>query len=438
LALAAFVAGIIDATSLVGVIVACSVLIALGKMTVWILSRTGNLVVVESVSLGETVAEVLAYTIIIYFCGGIEATFLVLIYAALVMFVGIQSPPRFAFVAALTSSTSFALMVLLDYLDVVPHHPFFQGAVVPGSVQVGIVLVVSAMLLLLAVMAAHTGTNLRRAQAGLRRRTTELTETATCLKELTTDLERQNELLQVAFERATESDRLKTEFLANVSHELRTPLQGVCGGADLLLSGEAGELSDEQSSLATDLQRSGERLRALIDELLDFSSLSSGRFELHKAPVQVAELIEGCVKSLEPTAIAQMVGLACRCDEPTARVLLDGPRVGEIVRHLIKNAIALTPGDGKVEVGLQEAEAKNGTELLEISVTDTGIGLADRDLERIFEPFVQVDGSATRRHQGPGLGLSVARRLAELHGGTLSASSLGKGKGSTFVLRLPM
>ena len=232
---------------------------------------------------------------------------------------------------------------------------------------------------------------------------------------------------------AEAADRAKSEFLGTMSHEMRTPLIGVLGMAELLLGTD---LSDRQQHYAEVVMNSGRSLLEMINEMLDFSKIEAGKLDLEAAEFTLYTLIEETVAPLRERAAQKGLTLALDIAPDVPPVVTGEPsRLSRVLLHLIGNAIKFTDS-GRIEVRARAAkEVDNGVFLL-FEVEDTGIGIAPLDQTRIFDPFVQVDGSMTRRHGGTGLGLAIARRLVESMGGKLTVRS-EKGGGSCFSFDAP-
>jgi signal transduction histidine kinase/DNA-binding response OmpR family regulator len=237
-----------------------------------------------------------------------------------------------------------------------------------------------------------------------------------------------------------EADRLKDEFMAVVSHELRTPLTAISGYADILLRRLSGSLNERQERQVTGIRDAARRLLALINDLLDVSKLEAGTLDLHLGAVDAGAALERAVAGTRVIAAAKGVQLEVRePPEPLPPVRADDERLQQILTNLLVNAIKFTPQGGRVWVGAT-AEASSriqGQTEIVFRVEDTGVGLAPGKAERIWDRFYQAESSSTRRFGGVGLGLSIVRRLAELHGGRAEASSAGVDRGSTFIVRLP-
>ena len=237
-----------------------------------------------------------------------------------------------------------------------------------------------------------------------------------------------------AEERAKAASDAKSQFLATMSHEIRTPLNGVLGMASAL---EASTLNRDQRAMLSILRSSGEDLLALLNDLLDMSKVESGKIELNETIFSLPELVERVAALFAESAQARRTQLKVEV-APSAQVYLrgDGMRLRQILNNLVSNAIKFTE-DGEVTVSVGRKTSLNGALQTVIEVTDTGIGISADQLERIFEPFVQLDSALNRRYGGTGLGLTICRRLVDRMRGTIEASSL-PGQGSVFRVVLPL
>jgi signal transduction histidine kinase len=231
------------------------------------------------------------------------------------------------------------------------------------------------------------------------------------------------------YREAQEAGRLKDEFLATLSHELRTPLNALLGWLQLLQSDHLTPEKRERALAA--ISRSAQLQAQLTSDLLDVSSAITGRLRLTPAPVHVGTLVDDVMHSLRLAAESKGVAVehGVTVGEP---LMLDPARLQQILWNLVSNAIKFTPRGGEIAVRAHVADGD-----LVIEVSDTGIGIAPDFLPHVFERFRQADAGAARRHGGLGLGLSIVKHLAELHGGHVTASSAGERQGATFVVRIP-
>jgi signal transduction histidine kinase len=229
---------------------------------------------------------------------------------------------------------------------------------------------------------------------------------------------------------AQEADRSKDEFLAVLSHELRTPLNAVLGWLSML---RTGSLPEERRRHALEVIERNARLQAhLIEDLLDVSRIVTGKMRLDLQPLTVASTAAAVVDALRPTADERGVHVRTAILPGIGVIDGDAARIQQIVWNLLSNAIKFTPRDGHVSVALTEESG-----FVQLSVSDTGVGIDPEFLPHVFERFRQADSSTTRFHTGVGLGLAITRHLAELHGGSVEARSEGLNRGATFIVRLP-
>jgi signal transduction histidine kinase len=233
-----------------------------------------------------------------------------------------------------------------------------------------------------------------------------------------------------ALDEAERQSRLKDEFLATLSHELRTPMNAILGWLAILESGKP--IRDVYAAL--DVIRRNATIQAkLIDDLLDMNSLLSGNFRLDTAPLDLGALLQTTIQGLQIAADRKGVKMLASIDSTVGEVIGDSRRLQQVLWNLVHNAIKFTPASGLVEILLQRV---NGH--LQIVVRDNGRGINSNFLPHVFERFRQEDASPARGTTGLGLGLSIAKHLVELHGGTIEAASAGIGSGATFIVRLPI
>ncbi len=227
------------------------------------------------------------------------------------------------------------------------------------------------------------------------------------------------------------ANSIKDEFLAVLSHELRTPLTSILGWSNLLATGN---LDEQAANRAVEtIVRSARAQKQLIDDLLDMSRIVTGKLRLNVRPVELAPIIEAVVDSVRPSADSREIRLKTALESLMSPVSGDPDRIQQIIWNLLSNAIKFTPKGGQIDVRLERVHSH-----IEITISDTGQGIAPEFLEHIFERFRQSDSSSTRRHGGLGLGLSIVRQLVELHGGTVTAQSPGEGFGTIIRVLLPL
>jgi signal transduction histidine kinase len=245
-----------------------------------------------------------------------------------------------------------------------------------------------------------------------------------------TEAEQRRREAEAARAEAEAANRAKDEFLATLSHELRTPLNAIVGWLHVLRSDRIDDAT-RRRGLDT-IDRNVRAQAQLIDDLLDMSRIVTGRLRLELTLIDIEPVVRGAVEAFMPAAQAKGIRLDAVVDREVGAVRGDADRLQQIVSNLLSNALKFTPADGRVTV----AASRAGTHI-EVAVRDTGIGIPPDFLPHVFDRFRQADASTTRAHTGLGLGLTIARQLAELHGGSLRAESPGVGGGATFTLVLP-
>ena len=225
--------------------------------------------------------------------------------------------------------------------------------------------------------------------------------------------------------------RIKDEFLANLSHEIRTPLNAILGWAQLL---QPGKSSNAEIAEGLEVIVRNARMQArLIDDLLDMSRIISGKMRLDVQRVNLPAVIDAAIESVTPAAQAKGIKLQKVVDPIAGPVTGDPNRLQQVIWNLLNNAVKFTPKGGTVQVVLERSNSH-----LELSVSDTGKGIGAEFLPHVFERFSQAEAGATKAYAGLGLGLAIVKSLSELHGGSVRVKSGGEGKGSTFIVSLPV
>jgi len=228
------------------------------------------------------------------------------------------------------------------------------------------------------------------------------------------------------------ADRHKSEFLASMSHELRTPLNAVIGFSEVLLERMFGEINPKQEEYLQDVLSSGRHLLSLINDILDLAKIEAGRMELEVTDFHLPQAIDNSVTLVRERAARRSIALDVAIDPELGEIKGDERKVKQVLLNLLSNAIKFTPEGGRVDVhaGMVDGVA-------EISVSDTGVGIAPEDHEAVFEEFRQVGTDYAKKHEGTGLGLTLSRRFVELHGGKIWVKSQ-LGQGATFTFTLPV
>jgi PAS domain S-box-containing protein len=261
----------------------------------------------------------------------------------------------------------------------------------------------------------------------------DVTERVAREAELQAQLEARSQLLareKSAREEAEEANRLKDEFLATISHELRTPLTAIIGWSNMLRDGK---LEESLSARAVEtIYRNAQSQNQLIADLLDVSRIISGKLRLDVRTISLPSIIEAALDAVRPAAEAKSIRLESLMDPLAGPISGDADRLQQVIWNLLTNAIKFTPKGGRVQVKLERVNSH-----VEITVSDSGLGISREFLPYVFDRFRQADAATTRVHGGLGLGLSIVRQLTELHGGTARVESEGEGKGATFVISLP-
>jgi signal transduction histidine kinase len=231
-----------------------------------------------------------------------------------------------------------------------------------------------------------------------------------------------------------------------MSHELRTPLNHIIGFTELVLDKSFGGLTDVQEEYLTDVHDSSKHLLSLINDILDLSKVEAGKLEYEPAEVQIRDILTNSLVMIKEKALKHGIKIATELNGIPQTIQADERKLKQILYNLLSNAAKFTPDAGHIKLSAKcvsntdeqiQGLSASDKNYIQISVEDSGIGLKKEDLKRIFEPFEQVENSASRRFQGTGLGLSLTQSLVELHGGKIWVTSEGEDKGTTFLFYIP-
>jgi signal transduction histidine kinase len=251
-----------------------------------------------------------------------------------------------------------------------------------------------------------------------------------------------NRELAAANEKLKEADSLKSEFVATISHELRTPLNSIIGFTKLILNEIDGPLNELQRTDLTAIYTSSQHLLSLVNDVLDFSKIAAGKMELHREMLDFSEIVVGVMSTTLALVGDKDIELIEEVEDDLPTVYADRVRVRQVILNLMSNAVKFTE-EGSITLGAKRIaeEVKLDSQrrtmpFILCSVTDTGIGIDEKDLPIVFEEFRQLDGSTSRQAEGTGLGMPISKRLVEMHGGRLWVESEA-GVGSTFFFTLP-
>jgi signal transduction histidine kinase len=278
-------------------------------------------------------------------------------------------------------------------------------------------------------------------------RTTELSEANEKLKQEIEEKKRAEAESVSARKEAETANQAKSDFLANMSHELRTPMNHIIGFTEIILDKNLGELNDIQAEYLMDVHKSSHHLLSLINDILDLSKVEAGKLELQPSSVNLRKVLKNSLGMVKEKTMNHGIKLSTNLNGLPDTITADERKLKQILYNLLSNAVKFTSEGGEVTVTARpccldnenvSTVDKKQSGNVKISVSDTGIGLNPEDFDRIFNPFDQVEGYLTSRFQGTGLGLSLTKKLVELHGGKIWAESEGEGKGSTFSFIIPV
>ena len=241
----------------------------------------------------------------------------------------------------------------------------------------------------------------------------------------------QEEKINIRTKDLVAANKHKSEFLANMSHELRTPLNAIIGFSEIMGQEMFGELNNKQKEYVNDIANSGKHLLSLINDILDLSKVEAGRMELHQTTIDMNHIIPEAISIVNELAKNRNINIIYSTIENLKHLIADERKIKQIILNLISNAIKFTPENGSITIKTEDKE-----KYLEVSITDTGIGISPEDQKKLFQSFKQVGTDITRKAQGSGLGLALAKQFVELHGGRIWVRS-EINKGTSFIFTIP-
>ena len=253
-------------------------------------------------------------------------------------------------------------------------------------------------------------------------------------KDLISEVAKQTRDLQGAYQELAKASRLKDEFLSTMSHELRTPLTAVIGMAQILHAGAYGPLNREQAEAIEVVEGSGRKLLQMINDILDYIQVDAGKVELQLAECPIVELVNAVLENVRSKAAEKHIELSCRFYQQESLLWLDVRHMRRVLLILLDNAVKFTSSGGNVGIIVRNSIVQHR---IEFEVWDGGPGIAEADLPKLFKPFLQLDGGLNRSHEGSGLGLALAGKLARLLGGEIRVTSQ-LNAGSRFIVSLPL
>ncbi|MFM7405640.1 MAG: ATP-binding protein [Cuspidothrix sp.] len=249
-----------------------------------------------------------------------------------------------------------------------------------------------------------------------------------------------NQKLAISNEELARATRLKDEFLANMSHELRTPLNAILGLTEVLQDDIIGTVNERQLKALKTVERSGNHLLELINDILDVAKIEAGQIELDLTAISVSHLCQSSAAFIKQQALKKNIQLHINIEDNLPNLLVDERRIRQVLINLLNNAVKFTPEGGSITLKVsQDSLNINNSSLqpsLKIAITDTGIGISSENINKLFQPFIQIDSALNRQYSGTGLGLALVKRIVELHGGSVGLTS-ELGVGSCFTVELP-
>lgn len=253
------------------------------------------------------------------------------------------------------------------------------------------------------------------------------------LKHYAEEIERANEKLLKAFDQAEQANKAKSQFLANITHEFNTPLNSILGYCQLLQMEQIGSLNEKQSKFVSYIHESGNHLLSLVNTILDFSKMEAGKVSIKKTDFDLAELIKEVINSQEAIGSEKNISIEFKPEINTQYIIFaDRTRIKQVLINLVSNAIKFTPEGKTIGFNLIKETGK-----IILQCWDKGIGVAEKDIQKVFEPFEQIRNEYTVKTKGSGLGLSIVKSILDLHGFSISLES-EEGKGSTFTISIPV
>ncbi len=245
-----------------------------------------------------------------------------------------------------------------------------------------------------------------------------------------------NDRLELISQELLRANRIKEEFLATMSHELRTPLNAILGSAEALQEEVFGPLNERQLKSLSTIRRSGQRLLSLINDILDVSKIESGEVTLDITTITALSLCDSSLVSIQQQALDKQIQIDLQVSSAVGNIAVDERRMRQVLINLLSNAVKFTPTGGRITLAVDRKESTNKTSWINFAVTDTGIGIANSDQDKLFQPFFQLDSKLNRQYAGAGLGLTFVKKIVELHQGKIFLQS-ELGQGSCFAVHLP-